>query len=124
MGWFDEQIRQRTESDQKILEESFFRMASVVMDKWNAERLADDRIVAKEAIDDVLKDYHRKPVEIPEEITDVEKQLELALQPSGLMVRDVELEENWQHDAYGPMLGRLKETGATVALLPGALYGY
>ena len=124
MGWFDEQIRQRTESDQKILEESFFRMASVVMDKWNAERLADDRIVAKEAIDDVLKYYHRKPVEIPEEITDVEKQLELALQPSGLMVRDVELEENWQHDAYGPMLGRLKETGATVALLPGALYGY
>ena len=124
MGWFNEQIRQRTESDQNILEDSFFRMASVVMDKWNAERLADDRIVAKEAIDDVLKYYHRKPVEIPEEVTDVGKQLELALRPYGLMVRDVELEENWQHDAYGPMLGCLKETGATVALLPGAVFGY
>ena len=42
MNWFDEQIRQRQESDQNILEDSFFRMASVVMDKWAAERLEDD----------------------------------------------------------------------------------
>ena len=54
MGWFGEQIKQRMESDQNILEDSFFRMASVVMDKWDAERMADDRLIAKEAIDDVL----------------------------------------------------------------------
>ena len=27
-------------------------------------------------------------------------------------------------DAYGPMLGYIKEIGTTVALLPGAIYGY
>lgn len=112
------------ESDQNILEDSFFRMASVVMDKWDAERLADDRLIAKEAIDEVLKYYRHKPVDIPENITDVTKQLEYALRPSGLMVRDVELTDNWQNDAYGPMLGCMKETGATVALLPGQIFGY
>ena len=124
MGWFDEQIRQRSESDQNILEDSFFRMASVVMDKWDAERLEDDRTIAKEAIDEILKYFRHKPVEIPEDVTDVIDQLEYAMRPSGLMARDVELTENWQNDAFGPMLGCMKGTGATVALLPGPLFGY
>ncbi len=124
MGWFNEQIKQRMESDQNILEDSFFRMASVVMDKWAAERLEDDRLIAREAIDDVLKYFHEKPAEIPENVRDVAEQLEHALRPSGLMVRDVELTEGWQNDAFGPMLGCLKETGATVALLPGRISGY
>ena len=124
MGWFGEQIKQRMETDQNVLEDSFFRMASAVMDKWNAERMEDDRLIAKEAIDDVLKYYRQKPVEIPENIKDVTEQLEYAMRPSGLMVRDVELTENWQNDAYGPMLGCMKDTGATVALLPGKIFGY
>ena len=64
MGWFTEQIRQRTENDQNVLEDSFFRMASVVMDKWDANRLEDERLIAKEAIDDILKFYHQKPVDM------------------------------------------------------------
>ncbi len=124
MGWFDEQIRQRMKSDQDVLEDSFFRMAGVVMDKWNAERLEDDRLIAREALDDILRYYHQKPAEIPEDITDLNEQMEYALRPSGLMVRDIELEKGWQHDAYGPMLGCIKETGATVALLPGTVMGY
>ena len=124
MGWFNEQIRQRMESDQNILEDSFFRMASVVMDKWDAERLADDRLIAREAIDEVLKYYHHKPVEIPDNIRNVGEQLEYVLRPSGLMIRDVELEEGWQNDAFGPMLGFMKDSGTTVALVPGKLVGY
>ena len=124
MGWFTEQIRQRTENDQNVLEDSFFRMASVVMDKWDANRLEDKRLIAKEAIDDILKFYHQKPVEIPDTIRDVNDQLEYVLRPTGLMTREVELEEGWQNDAYGPMLGYLKEAGTAVALLPGTIYGY
>ena len=124
MGWFDEQIRQRTESDQSVLEDSFFRMASAVMDKWNAERMADERLIAKEAVDDILKYFHQQPVEIPEDIRDESEQLDFALRRAGLMVRDVELEENWHSDAYGPMLGYMKDTGVTVALLPDRIYGY
>ena len=124
MGWFTEQIRQRTENDQNVLEDSFFRMASVVMDKWDANRLEDKRLIAKEAIDDILKFYHQKPVEIPDTIRAVSDQLEYVLRPTGLMTREVELEEGWQNDAYGPMLGYLKEAGTAVALLPGTIYGY
>ena len=124
MGWFDEQIKQRSQNDQNVLEDSFFRMASVVMDKWSADRLEDERLIARQAIDDILKYYHQKPAEIPEGITDFAVQLEAALRPSGLMIREVELEENWFSDAYGPMLGYMKDTNAAVALLPGKVYGY
>jgi len=124
MGWFSEQIRQRTESDQNILEDSFFRMASAVMDKWSTERMEDERLITREAIDDILKYYHHKPADIPEEIREPAEQLEYALRPAGLMIRDVELEENWHSDAFGPMLGRMKDSGTTVALLPGTFFGY
>ena len=124
MGWFTDQIKQRAENDQNVLEDSFFRMASIVMDKWDANRLEDERLIVREAIDDILKFYHQKPVEIPENIQDVNEQLEYVLRPAGLMTREVELEEGWQNDAYGPMLGYLKEAGTAVALLPGTIYGY
>ncbi|MER1992714.1 MAG: NHLP bacteriocin export ABC transporter permease/ATPase subunit [Eubacteriales bacterium] len=124
MGWFDEQIRQREKSDQDILEDSFLRLAGVIMDKWAADRLEDDRQVVREALDEILKYYHCKPVAIPESITGAGEQLEYVLRPTGLMIRDVELEENWQNDAYGPMLGYLKESGTAVALMPGTVFGY
>ena len=124
MGWFNEQIRQRTESDQRVLEDSFFRMASVVMDKWSADRLEAEMLTTREAIGDVLKYYHQKPVEVPEGITDPHEQLEYVLRPTGLMVREVKLEDNWHSDAFGPMLGYLKDSGATVALMPGTVFGY
>ena len=59
MGWFSEQIKQRMESDQNVLEDAFFRMASVVMDKWNANRLEDERLITREALDEILKFYHQ-----------------------------------------------------------------
>lgn len=124
MGWFDEQIRQREESDQNILEDSFFRMASVVMDKWDTERLEDGHLITREALDDILKYYHQKAPEIPDNIRNAEEQLAFAIRPAGLMTRQVELDENWQSDAYGPMLGYMKDTRVMVALLPGNLSGY
>ncbi len=123
MGWFNEQIKQRLQSDQETLEDSFFRMASVVLDKWNSEHLMDEQVITKEELDRILKYFREKPVEVPDNIKDVNEQLEYALRPSGLMMRDVSLEEGWQKDAYGPMLGYIKETGIMVALLPGTI-GY
>ena len=65
MGWFDEQIRQRAQRDQDVFEDSFVRMASAVLDKWNANRLESGGMIAKEALDDVLRYYREKPVEVP-----------------------------------------------------------
>ena len=124
MGWFDEQIRQRVESDQEILEDSFFRMAEAVMNKKTVERLMDERVVTREALGEILKYYHWKMPEIPETITDPGEQLAFALRPFGLMTRKVKLEEGWQNDAFGPMLATMRDSGAMVALLPGTLFGY
>lgn len=112
------------ESDQSALEDSFFHMASVVMDKWSAARLEDERLIAKEALDQILKYYHHKPVEIPERIKDVDEQMMYVFRPLGIMVREVYLEEDWHKDAYGPMLAKMKDTGAAVALIPGTISGY
>ena len=124
MGWFDEQIRQRKLSDQEILEDSLFRMASAVLGKQRAGLLDDERIVAKAAMDEILKYYHYKPVEIPNEIREFDEQLEYCLRPHGVMHRNVKLEKGWYRDCFGPMLAFRKEDGTAVALLPNPFAGY
>ena len=124
MGWFDEQIRQRMRQDQEVFEDAFVRVAGSVLGSRAATRLEDDRVIAKRALDDILKYYHYKPADIPDDIEDGAARLEYALRPLGVMTRDVELTEGWYRDAYGPMLGFMADSGAAVALLPGALRGY
>lgn len=105
MGWFDEQIRERVQSDQEILEDSFLQIAAAVLGKSAASQMANEHLVTKEALDDVLKHYHYKPVEVPDNIRDVNEQMDYVLRPLGLMTRDVRLEDEWYKDAFGPMLG-------------------
>ena len=124
MGWFDEQIRERKQNDQEVFEESIFRMASVVLGKKRAGDLNDERIITKAAIDDILKYYHAKPVEIPGSVQDADEALEYCLRPHGIMRRNVKLEEGWYKDAYGPMIAFRKEDSIPVALLPNPVVGY
>ena len=124
MGWFENQIEERRNADQNLLEDSFVKLAGVVLGKRTAEKIGDKRIVTKNAIDEVLKFYHCKPVEIPDEIKSAEEQLDYCLRPHGLMRRNVELSEGWYKDAYGPILAFTKEDGLPVALLPGKIFGY
>ena len=124
MSWFDDQIRLRRQKDQEVFEESMFRMASVVLGRRGAGSLRDGRIVTKAAIDEILKYYHIKPEELPEEIRDTEDQLEYALRPHGIMRRSVELQEDWYRSAFGPMLGFYGEERLPVALLPRPFRGY
>ncbi len=124
MGWFSNQIEERRAADQRLLEESFVRVAGVVLGRQMAERISNDRIVTKNAIDEILKYYHCKPGELPESIESFEAQLDRELRPHGLMRRSVELTEGWQKDAYGPILAFRKEDGVPVALLPGMIRGY
>ena len=124
MGWFGNQIEERREADQQLLEESFVRVAGVVLGDRTAERITSDRVITKNAIDEIVKYYHCKPVEIPETLTGADEQLDYCLRPHGIMKRSVELTEGWYKDAYGPMLAFLKDSGLPVALLPGGLSGY
>ena len=124
MSWFNDQIRLRKQKDQEVFEDSMFRMASVVLGKRSAGSLRDARIVTKAAIDEILKAYHVKPAEIPEELRDIDEQLEYALRPHGIMRRQVLLEEGWYRSAFGPVLGFYGEERLPVALLPKPFRGY
>ena len=124
MGWFENQIQDRRDADQQLLEDSFLRIAGVIMGERNARRIVDARIITKNAIDDILKYYHFKPAELPETVRDADEQLDCCLRPHGMMRRSVELKKGWYRDAYGPILAFRKEDGTPVALLPGTIGGY
>ncbi len=124
MGWFENQIEERREADQQLLENSLLQVAGVILGKKSGERFIDDRIVTKSAVDEILKYYHFRPADVPDSVKTMEQHLDYCLRPHGLMRRNVELQKGWYKDAYGPMLGFLKEEGVPVALLPDLLRGY
>lgn len=124
MGWFDSQIKTRREADQQLLDDSFIKIAGVVLGQRNAEKMGDAHIVTKNAIDDILKYYHCKTADLPRDVKTADEQLDYCLRPHGLMRRVVKLEPGWYKDAYGPMLGYIKDEGIPVALIPGRLFGY
>lgn len=124
LEWFDDQIKERRAADQQLLEDSFEKIAGVVLGQRTADRISDERILTKDSIDEILKYYHCKPVEIPDSISSAEEQLDYSLRPHGLMRRNVTLSQKWYRDAYGPMLAFTKDEGLPVALLPGRISGY
>lgn len=124
MGWFDEQIRDRKKNDDDAFAEAFANMASVITGKRGEISFNDDRAVTKDAIDEILKYYHIKSREVPDNISDMNEQLEYLMRPYGIMRRTVKLEGKWYRDAVGAMLGVLRESGRVVALLPSGISGY
>ena len=124
MGWFDEQIRQRIQHDDEAFSDAFAGMAAAVMGSRLAEAFMDHRIQTRNAIEEILKYYHVKPEEVPENITDLNEQMEFMMRPAGIMRRTVKLTGAWYKNAVGAMLGVLKEDGSIVALLPSGITGY
>lgn len=124
MGWFDEQIRQRKQSDDDIFAESFLKMAGAVMGSRVSAALNDQRQITKDAIDEILRYFHVKSQEIPDGMTDMNEQLEFLMRPYGIMRRMVQLEKGWYKDAVGAMLGVRKEDGSVVAFIPSGISGY
>lgn len=124
MGWFENQIEERREADQLLLEDSFLKAAGVVLGSRGAERISDELIVTKNAIDEILKYYHFKPVDVPDSIQEADAQLDYCMRRYGVMRREVELKEGWYKNAYGPMLAFREKDGAAIALLPGRIRGY
>lgn len=124
MGWFDEQIRQRKQNDDDVFADSFVNMAAAVLGSRVTGSLSDGSAAAKSAIDEILKYYHVKSREVPDNIKDTNEQLEYLMRPYGIMRRTVRLEKGWYRDAVGAMLGVMKESGRVVALIPAGFSGY
>ena len=124
MGWFDEQIKQRKQSDQDVFADAFINIAGAVMGSRLSSALNDERQQMKNAFDEILRFYHINTKEIPDNITDRNEQLEYLLRPHGIMRRTVTLSKGWYKDAIGAMLGIRKSDGMVVALIPTGFSGY
>ena len=125
MGWFDEQIRQRMQSDKTAMKKSFNKLAGAVVGEETMVYELEDRFsVARQALEEILNYYHCPIVDIPTSIEDIDEQMAFMLRPTGMMTRPVTLTEGWYKDAIGPMLGFLKDSGLVVALIPHPFFGY
>lgn len=124
MGWFDEQIKQRMQNDDDAFQDAFAQMAGAVMGQRMASALRDGSQAAKDAIHEILRYYGVKPQELPDNLRDLNEQLEYLMRPSGIMRRTVRLERGWYRDAIGAMLGTRTDDGSVVALIPAGLTGY
>ena len=118
MGIYDEQIRGQKISDQEDFVDSIYHIAGAVMGRSVNNALNDDRVITTDAIGDILKYYHAKPQEVPEDMEDMNEVLEFLLRPHGIMRRTVRLDEDWDRKASGAMLGTRKDDGRVVALIP------
>ncbi len=123
MGWFEEQMRHRMESDQEAFEDSIFNLSASVIGKKAARDMTDERIITRAAIEEIIKYLGYKPKDTFNEAPD-DNDLQNILKPYGIMYRDVELDEEWHKEAYGPMLSKLNSTGAAIALIPKPFKGY
>ncbi|MBQ3486551.1 MAG: NHLP bacteriocin export ABC transporter permease/ATPase subunit [Clostridia bacterium] len=124
MGWFDEQIKQRKQSDDQLFEEAFVRVADAVLGtKMSAAYLSDENKASGE-IGEILKYYRIKPREVPDAVKGLDDRLEYLLRPHGIMRRNVLLPKGWYKDAIGALLARRKDDGTVVALIPRGLTGY
>ena len=124
MGWFDEQIRLRKLNDEVLLEESFLDMAGSVMGRQLQASLENNRIRTKNAIDAVLQSMNIRSRDIPDDIKELNDQLDYLLEPHGIMRRAVSLPPGWYKDAAGSMLMIYKEGSIPVAVVPGKINGY
>ena len=124
MGWFDEQIKQRKQSDDQLLEEAFVRIADAVLGTKMSAAYQSDEAKASGEIGEILRYYKIKPREVPDTVKGLDDRLEYLLRPNGIMRRNVQLEKGWYRDAIGAMLARRKDDGTVVALIPRGLTGY
>ncbi len=123
-NWFSDQITTRRIKDDELFEESFVKIAGAVLGRSGIRSMQDKSMVSKGAIEDILKYYGYKAVDIPDSIEDFEEQIEIAMRPYGLMRRNVRLKKGWRKDSFGPVLAFMKGKDIPVAILPGSMGGY
>ncbi|MBR2769170.1 MAG: ATP-binding cassette domain-containing protein [Solobacterium sp.] len=124
MGWFEEQIKQRKDSDNKAFQETFADIAGAVTgDRFYHEN--NEVELGKTAIEQVLRWYNFVPKkEVPASLTRFSDQMEYMMRPFGVMYREVDLTPGWWKNAMGPMIGFLDEKDIPVALIPQKTSGY
>lgn len=126
MSWFGEQVKQRKQFDDKNFESAFLDVAGAILGQKLSDELKQQE-ATKNAIQAVLKYYHfdfSNIDQMPENIITLDDQINFCLRPYGIMYREVKLDSKWYTRAFGPLVGKFKESDKTVAFIPGAIKGY
>ena len=127
MGWFNEQIKERTRRDAEEFSDAMEEISSIITrirpEPGAIHREEEQEESITDALHQILRYYRVKPSELPHNVKSLEDQLEHLCRPHGIMRRTVTLEKGWYRDSMGAMLGFRKD-GKAVALLPGRFYGY
>ncbi len=124
MGWFEEQIKQRTKADDAVFADSFSQIAGAILGRRIASALNDDISVTTDAIGEILNYYKVKPCDIPDGMEEMNEVLEYLMRPYGIMRRPVRLDKGWYKDAVGAMLATRTDDGSVIALIPDKFLGY
>ncbi len=72
MTLFEEQLKERKTTDQRLLENAFDEIADAVLGSRKVFKNEDERTVAKKAIDEILLHFQMQPLDIPENFISVQ----------------------------------------------------
>lgn len=120
---FDDQIKTRREKDQQMMEGALSDLLSVLGITGSAGETPAEKQAIRSALGLILKSMGARVPELPENILDINTELEYMLRPSGIMRRRVELVGAWWKDATGPLLAGTVG-GDVIALMPSKVAGY
>ena len=123
MGWFDQQIEYRKKRERELLADSYDNISKSITGRKVSNVITEGADV-NDAITQLLNYFNIKTREIPAKIRDLEDRLDFLLSASGIMYREVILEEGWHKDAMGAMITRLEKDGSVITVLPGSMGGY
>ena len=84
MSVLDEQLKQSRLWDEEAFEASLTKIASVANGQ-KPDDARDDQYATRKALDEIMRYYHWKPVELPPGIVDIDDQLDYCLRPHGMM---------------------------------------
>ncbi len=125
MSIFGQQLQNRIEKDEKMCTRNLHILGEAA--KGHYYKGTDGGLSSKQTVrqlERILK-YLRIPLpENPPCSDDLNEQIDLVMQESGTVFRDVELTDLWWKNGDGPLLAVIRETGEVKALIPGALGGY
>lgn len=128
MSWFEEQILLRQKMDENNLSDAYLQIASAITGKNYYDAFNNLSNINKNEINEILKYFRYKAVDVPSEITSVSEQLDYICRPYGIMRKPVKLTKGWYKDAFGPFIAIRKNEDENsrelVALIPSKSGGY
>ena len=123
MSWFDEQIEYRKKRERELLADSFENVAHSLTG-GRIGSVFDENADVSDAIAQLLKYFRIQEKDVPPKIKTLEDRLDFLLSSSGIMYREVVLENGWHRDAMGVMITTRAIDGSIVTVLPGPFGGY